>query len=171
MRIAQIKDIEDFSGYRVTSDGRILGKRVGVLRQSSVVGNYKSVSLCKNGKVFTKLVHRLVAEAFIPNPENLPDINHKDEDPTNNDVNNLEWCTRKYNNNYGTRKERQSRTQLNRPDCSKRVKQYDKNGKFIAEYPSLKEANRQTSICRSGIARCCDRNKQSTAGGYVWEWG
>lgn len=166
-----VKEIEDFSGYKVTSDGRIFGKRVGELHQSNTTGNYKIVSLCKNGKVFTRLVHRLVAEAFIPNPEGLRYVNHKDEDPSNNQVNNLEWCTAEYNNNYGTRKERQAKTQLNRPDCSKRVKQYDKSGNLLAEYPSLKEASRQTSICRSGIARCCNRYKQSTSGGYVWEWG
>ena len=65
--------------------------------------NYLHVNLCKNGKSSIKLVHRIIAETFIPNPKNLPEINHKDEDKTNNLITNLEWCNHKYNNNYGSK--------------------------------------------------------------------
>ena len=68
---------------------------------------YKRVSLYKDGQYKSKYVHRLVAEAFIPNPNNSPVVNHKDEDGTNNKVENLEWCTNQYNANYGTARERQ----------------------------------------------------------------
>ena len=67
---------------------------------------YLQVSLCCNGKYKTIAVHRLVAQAFIENPDNLPEINHKDEDKTNNSVDNLEWCDRSYNNTYGTRQDK-----------------------------------------------------------------
>ena len=66
-------------------------------------GKYKQVRLSKNGKIKAFLIHRLVAQAFISNPNNLPCINHKDEDPKNNNANNLEWCTYKYNNEYNNR--------------------------------------------------------------------
>lgn len=71
---------------------------------------YQSVSLCRNGITRYESVHRLVAIAFVPNPDDLPQVNHKDEDPSNNRADNLEWCTSLYNNNYGTRKERLSRS-------------------------------------------------------------
>ena len=67
---------------------------------------YLQVNLCCNGKYKIFLVHRLVTKTFIPNPDNLPEVNHKDEDKTNNSVDNLEWCDRSYNNNYGTRKDK-----------------------------------------------------------------
>lgn len=168
MRIAQIKD---FPNYIVSSDGKVYNKKGKELHPNNRHLGYKSVTLCKNGEKYTKSIHRLVAIAFIPNPLNYPFVNHKDENPANNDVSNLEWCTAEYNNNYGTRIARQIESQLNRSDCSKAVRQYDLNGNFIAEYPSLKEAWRQTNVMRSGISRCCNRYKQSTAGGFVWEWG
>lgn len=81
-------------GYRIQKER---------IRKCEVGSNgYLHVLLCKNGKYITHNVHRLVAETFIPNPDNLPEINHKDENKENNCVDNLEWCTRKYNMNYGT---------------------------------------------------------------------
>ena len=73
---------------------------------------YLSAVLSYNGKHKAITVHRLVAEAFLPNPDNLPEINHKDEDKTNNSVDNLEWCDRSYNNNYGTRKDKERDTKI-----------------------------------------------------------
>ena len=77
-------------------------------------GGYQGVLLKANGIFECKLIHRLVAEAFIPNPKNLPHVNHKDEDKTNNCVSNLEWCDAKYNNNYGTKGKRISESKLNK---------------------------------------------------------
>ena len=73
---------------------------------------YLTVTLNCNGKSKTIKIHRLVAQAFLPNPDNLPQVNHKDEDKTNNNVDNLEWCTAKYNVNFGTRQERYRNTML-----------------------------------------------------------
>lgn len=76
---------------------------------------YLTVTLCKEGKCKPILLHRLVAEAFLPNPDNLPCVNHKDENPKNNCVDNLEWCTYAYNNSYGTRNERISKSSKGKP--------------------------------------------------------
>ena len=95
----------EFPNYIVKSDGTICNKNGAVLRQHEKA-KYKNVWLYKDKKRHFKLVHRLVAETFIPNEKNLPEVNHKDENPSNNRVENLEWCDRKYNVNYGTLKER-----------------------------------------------------------------
>ena len=178
------KDIEGYEGlYQVSSFGRVKSlKRFDscnrlvqerVLKTSKRSKNleYLQVSLCKNGKIKNFLVHILVAKAFIENPCNYPMVNHKDENPNNNEVSNLEWCTAKYNNNYGTRIQRQIATQTNRRDCSKSVAQYDLIGNLIAIYPSVKEAWRQTGISRSHISDVANDNpKYKTAGGYIWKF-
>lgn len=90
-------------------------------------------------------------------------INHKDENPSNNSLDNLQWCTPKENCNWGTRSKRL---------CEKngrRVRQYDRLGEFVAEYPSSNEAHRRTNIDQSSIAACC-RGKQHSVGGYIWRW-
>ncbi len=95
--------------YEVDTTGNVFSANGRVLSQCSGKRGYKVVALCNNGKRSTKTVHRLVASAFVPNPDNLPQVNHKDEDKHNNNVENLEWCTHKYNANYGTAKERHSK--------------------------------------------------------------
>ena len=113
------KDILGYEGlYQVSSYGRIkslsrkrnngLDKTI-ILKENINNKGYKRINLHKNKKMKSYLVHRLVAQAFIPNPNNYPIINHKDENPSNNHVSNLEWCTYKYNNNYGTKGEKISK--------------------------------------------------------------
>ena len=109
------------------------------------------------------LVHRFVAECFLPNPENLPCINHKDENKTNNCVENLEWCTHKYNLNYGTRNERIGETN------SKKVLQYTLDGKFVKEWQSLREIERVLGFSHGNISNCCN-GKQKSAYGFVWSY-
>ena len=124
---------------------------------------YYVVNLHKDGKGHTMQVHRLVAQAFIPNPKNLPEVNHKDEDKLNNRVDNLEWCDSAYNTNYGTSLQRKTEaTRL-------AVLQYDFDGNFIAEYPSSKEASEAAGVDRSLISKCC-RGQRRTAGGFVWKY-
>lgn len=108
------KDIPGHEGkYQVSNLGRVRSLnynrtgKIKLLKQGNVNG-YKVVILYKDGKKKTYLVHRLVAIAFLLNPNNLPIINHKDENPSNNNVNNLEWCTIAYNNTYGTARKRAS---------------------------------------------------------------
>lgn len=130
---------------------------------------YPNLGLYKNGvgKFFT--IHRLVAMHFISNPDNLPQVNHKDEDKTNNCVENLEWCDAKYNNNYGTRNERNSNVQINDKKKSKPVIQLTLNNEIIGLYFSIKEATRQTGVGSNEISKCCHhKSHYKSAGGYKW---
>ena len=105
-------------------------------------------------------MHRLVAQAFIPNPDNLPEVNHRDEDKTNNCVENLEWCSHLYNMRFGTAIKRGAEKQ------STPVLQIDKDtNEVIAEYPSTAEAGRQLKIWQGNISNCC-RGRYKTTGGY-----
>ena len=124
---------------------------------------YKFVILVVKNNRKTAYIHRLVAEAFIPNPENLPCVNHKDEDKLNNSVDNLEWCTVAYNNTYGTRLERVSKTR------SKPIIQLSLDGEFIREWNSTKEAAKFIGCCRENINRCLV-GVTKTAFGYKWKY-
>lgn len=108
------KKIPGYEGlYEVSNMGNVRNvRRNKLLRLSKTNNRYIRVSLCKNGIKTGLTVHRLVAEAFLPNPDNLPEVNHKDEDKTNNRVENLEWCDHKYNMNYGTRNIRAKETAI-----------------------------------------------------------
>ena len=146
------KDIKDYEGhYQVSNWGRIKSIKFGkerILKPVTDRHGYLLVSLWKNNKQKTYKVHRLVAEAFIPNPYNLPQVNHKDENPLNNNVNNLEWCNSKYNCNFGTRIERISKRR------SKTVLQYDLEGNFIKEWKSTHECGRN-GYDQGNVAACC----------------
>lgn len=124
-----------------------------------------------NKKVKGCLVHRLVAEAFIPNTLNYRCINHKDENKMHNNVENLEWCDYKYNNNYGTKSERLSKSLINNPHFSKPVYQLDKQGNIINEYPSIMEAARSVGGFDTCINKVCRGEKyRHTAYGYSWKY-
>ena len=167
----------DFLGYpnhTITDDGRVFsldynhtGKKKEL--KPCIFNGYYRIGLWIGGETKHFFVHRLVAFAFIPNPDNLPAVNHKDEVKTNNMVGNLEWCSIKYNNTYGTRNERIAETQLNRKDRSKPVKQFTKDGVFIKEYPSMHEVERQTGYINSYISSCC-KGRYKQAYGYIWRY-
>lgn len=140
-------------------DLRLKGR---ILKQQIDHNGYLFVSLSKNGKVKMFRIHRLVAQAFIPNPDNLPMVNHKDENPLNNQVFNLEWCTAKYNINYGTGIERMTEKR------SKPVIQYSLDGTFVREWSSMAEAGRNGFIL-ANISACC-QGKNKTHKGYKWEY-
>ena len=167
------KDITGYEGlYQVSDFGdvRSLNYRhtgqVRVLKQRIYKGGYLQVHLCKDGKKKLHLVHRLVATAFIENPDNLPCINHKDEDKTNNIVSNLEYCDHAYNNRYGTRIQRAAEARRNDPKRSKKVLQLTLDGKLVMEWSSTAECGRN-GFSRTAISECCN-GKRKTHKGYRW---
>ena len=105
----QVRGLDRYVKY---SDGRIYLHKGKVLSPIKDRDGYLQVNLCYSGRINSIKIHRLVAQAFIPNPDNLPQVNHKDEVKTNNNVDNLEWCDSKYNLNYGTRKDKVRESQL-----------------------------------------------------------
>lgn len=129
---------------------------------------YMKVCLSYHNKSKHFRVHRLVAQAFIPNPDKLPQVNHKDEDKTNNRVDNLEWCTAAYNSNYGTRTQRISEKNLVR-GAKRSINQYSKDGVFIREWKSLTDAANTLGLRISKISSCC-HNRNKSSGGYIWKF-
>ena len=166
------KDIEGYEGlYQVSNLGKVRSmnridskghKRGGfIMKQKINKYGYCVIGLCKNGRQIFCLVHRLVGKAFIPNPECLPLINHKDECKANNVWTNLEWCDAQYNLNYGTIKERTA-NRLNKP-----VFQI-KNGVIVKRWMSLKEAE-EKGFQHSCISLCC-RGILKKHKGFQWEY-
>lgn len=168
------KPVAGFEGlYEVSSLGRVRSLNREVFQQgriqkykgcimSQLIGRhgYYSVRLSKHNKKKTFLVHRIVAEAFIPNTDNLPVVNHKDENRKNNSVANLEWCTIAYNVNYGTTPLRRSIM------LGSKVAQYTTNGVLMQTFHSIHDAERKTSIKRQSIHEAIRLKRQ--AGGCFW---
>jgi len=181
------KDIEGYEGYyQVSNLGNVrsIDRCVNVERSGQMYlvkykgkkitpsesRGYYHVNLCRDGAMRSHSISRLVATAFIPNPHDLPVVNHKDEDRKNNRSDNLEWCTYEYNNNYGNVKKKQRKSQINNPLKSKVTRQYSRDFRFIREYPSLREASRNTCVSVADIQKCC-AGKRKTAGNFIWEYG
>lgn len=156
--LGNIKSLERYQNNR----GKQQLVKERILKQSTNNCGYKCVELCKNGKRKSITVHRLVATAFVPNPENKPHVNHLDENKENNISCNLQWITAKDNNNYGSRNIRVSAT---KGFC---VAAYYKNGTLYKKFRSMTEASRQTRINYQSIYMCV-HGKQKHAGGYVWK--
>ena len=159
-----IRIIENYPNYTISDKGEIVNtntnkKLKGYIRKDG----YVIISLSKGGKKYKCYLHRLVAETFIPNPNNLPQVNHKDEDKSNNDVTNLEWITPKDNCNYGTRNERQGLGH------SKPIEQYDLEGNFIKEWDSAAQVERDLGFNHQNISKCC-LGQQKTAYNYKWKF-
>ena len=153
------KDIKDYEGhYQVSNLSRVKSIKFGkeIILKQNIKGGYYSVVLSKNGIVKNYLVHRLVAEAFIDNTDNLPCVNHKDEDKLNNNVDNLEYCSVLYNNTYGTRLQKCSVKMRNRKEWSKPIDVYDLNMNFIETLPSIKECGRKYNVSPGNVRNCCN---------------
>lgn len=169
------KNIEGYENlYQISSEGRVKSLGNGssnskerILKSYKDKDGYLRVSLWKEGKVKKYYIHRLVAQAFIPNPNNLPQVNHKDEKPSNNRVENLEWCDNKYNCNYGTHNERVAKALKNRKGFSKPILQFNLDSEFIRRWNSTREAERDLGFNQSNITKCC-KGKLKTAYGYIW---
>ena len=176
------KDIEGYEGlYQISNLGRIrsldvrtyqrnkFGKFQYVLHKGKVLkaqkqrNGYLTIDLHRKGQFKRQTIHRLVAEAFIPNNDNNKYINHKDNDILNNKVSNLEWCTQKYNIKYAYDYGNKI------PPNMRSINQIDNNGNIIATFISMQEAERKTNIRSANISKCC-RKLRSRAGGYKWEY-
>ena len=174
------KDISGYEGYyQVSNLGNVKSMERMVERKNNETGNlslksrilslntypkgYKKVTLRKNNTSKSFFGHRLVAEAFIPNPNNYPYVNHKDENPSNNHSDNLEWCTNEYNMSYGTLGYRISLAK------SKQVFQFDLDGNFLNTFYGVNVASRITNISSTSIVNCCNGASRS-AGGFLWSF-
>ena len=162
------KTIAGYEGlYEVSDLGRVKSLGYGkekILKPGKTRGGYLKVALCKDGKSKHSKVHRLVAEAFIPNPQGLETVNHKDEVKTNNTVANLEWMSKKDNLNYGTHNKRVAEA------LSKQVQMFDKStGELLSTFLSTREAEVVTRIAHQNISKCC-LGKYKSAGCYVWRY-
>ena len=180
-----IYDGEPYEGYKVSNWGKILSlnyNRTGkpkLMNPAETPKGYLRVGLRKNGETNLCYVHRLIAETFLPNPENLPEVNHKDENKTNNFVflnedgtvnkkkSNLEWKTHRGNINHGTRNERVSKAMTNGKQ-SKRVLQLSLSGDLIREWPSLNECSRN-GFNQGEVCKCC-QGKKPQYKGFRWEY-
>lgn len=166
------RTIERFPGYEVSNLGRIRNAKTGYIRKQRItpMGGYYSVVLKGN----SYYVHRFVAEAFIENPNNLPCVNHKDESRTNNNADNLEWCTQGYNVQYGTAEKRRRETytkNLSRNSIVRRVAQCDMNGNIIKIWPSISIASKTLCLDNSTISRVCSGSRNlKHCGGYKWKY-
>jgi hypothetical protein len=170
------RDVVGYEGfYEVSNTGLVRRKETGKLIWQGKNCGYCQVSLCKYGKQKSIKVHRIVAMAFIQNPNNLPFINHKDEAKDNNSVENLEWCTRSYNVNYGTANARRvlhtNYTEVSKKRAimqSKEVKQYDMDGNVIAVWANAYIAEAH-GYAQDVICKCCNGEKQSHQG-FFWKY-
>ena len=185
-----VYDGEVYEGlYKVSNWGRIVNLnyrntgKAKLMNQSEATGGYFKVNLRKNGEDKTCYVHRLVAQTFLPNPENKPCVNHKIEGKKGKKINmvifntdgsidkertSIEWVTYEENNNYATRNERMAKA-LTNGKKSKKVLQFTLDGKLIREWPSTKEIERQLGFDNSAVGRCC-LGKQKTAYGFIWKY-
>lgn len=161
------KPIPKYEGlYEVSNLGRVRsldrikpnsGGQIASGAIKSLVDNgrgYKVVSLYRNNIGSMKYVHRLVAEAFVANPHNFPEVNHKDENKSNNTACNLEWCTRVYNNNYGTKSKRCRETYVNH-DRNRQIDMYDMNGTFIKTFLCSNDIKGDIEIDRRSLYNVC----------------
>lgn len=168
------KDIPGYEGaYQVSNLGRIKSLSRVVKHSSGGTSRLKEkimkptkniylyARLQKDGKNYHLAVHRLVCGSFHENPNNYPCVNHKDNDPTNNNADNLEWCTHSYNNNYGTHSERLSDAMVEKFGVA--VDVYTKHGEFVKSYKSIRDAVRD-GYDRNSIGQCCRNNLKSHCG-------
>lgn len=156
--------------YKCSKGGihRIPGRMLKLNKNSR---GYFIVRLYNNTHGKTYRVNRLVAIAFLPNPNGYKVVNHKDENKTNNTVENLEWCDHKYNVNFGTGVQRMKENHINHQSLSKRVAQFSLDGILIKVYPSAHEAERALNkkFAQVDICLCC-RGGRNSAYGYKWQY-
>ena len=157
-----MKDIKGYEGlYGITTEGKVWSYKSKMFLKPWVSRNgYFMVNLHKDKKIKHCYIHRLVAMAYIPNPENLPQINHRDENKANNCLQNLEWCDASYNLNYGTHNEKVSNSR------KKPILQYDLDGNFIREWECAADVGKEV---QANIVNCL-KGRCKTAYNYIWKY-
>ena len=178
------KDVKGFEGiYQISNKGRLKSfkqhAKGKILSNKNKNGDYLSIVLCKGGKVRSTRIHRLVAEAFIPNPNGKPQINHKDSNRQNNNVGNLEWVTAKENSQHAIKANPgmvAGLIEYRKKFKPKRVAQTNLNGKLVYIYMSAKHAGRCTGVCSRNILQVANRTEykpgltRKQAGGWGWRF-
>lgn len=169
------KDIRGLEGlYQVSNFGRVKRleridctnhKHRELILKPKLGRGYYQVTFSVNGKRYQPLIHRLVAQTFIPNHNNLPQVNHKDCNPKNNRADNLEWVTAKDNYNYAPTYAKHVNNQYR----SKRVCQYTLDGEFVREWPSQAEIQRSLGISQTLISKCC-RGERHQTHNCIWRY-
>ena len=179
------KEIEGYPNYQVSNMGRIKRLSTGYYRRTEKIlkpqlqnNGYLHIKLSQKDKTKCILVHRLVAQVFIPNPNNLPQVNHINEDKTDNRVENLEWCTQKYNINYGNGISKRVKTnkengtykkigEINSKIRSKSILQFSKDNSFIRKWDCIMDVQKELGYDNRQICSCL-KNRQKTAKGFKW---
>lgn len=157
------KMIQQYPNYLVNNYGDVFSLYSNKILRPSNSRGYLHVVLMKNGKRHNMSVHRLVADAFVENPNGFPCVNHKDENKSNNNASNLEWCSYQYNNTYHLRHCKAGEK------LRKAVSQYDLDGNLVSVYESARIASEITGIREEWIARAA-RGERKTCKGFVWKW-
>ena len=165
--ISTLGRVKSIARLEIRKDSKPLPVKETILKQFVDIKGYAHVGMKRNdNKWQTKQVHRLVAEAFLPNPNNQPCVNHKDENKLNNCVDNLEWCTKSYNHSYGTCIERTSEKQrLTHSNCITIVG-YKENE--IIEFHSISSASRYFNVSHAAISKAIRRGNKCK--GYNWKY-
>lgn len=183
-----LKLIKGFKNYQISDDGRVWSIKRNIWLKPLIGGvGYHQVSLRKDGKSYMKCIHKLVAEAFIPNPNNYTEVDHIDTDINNNTVSNLRWCNRLMNNNNPlTRqhrseaskgkhhtedtKKKMSKLMTNNSKISKQVYQYTLDGELVAVWKSTMDCERN-GFRHSEVGRCCNGTRgRITYKNYIWKY-
>ena len=162
-QISNLGNAKSLSRKIIDRNNKIRVLKERILTQHINPSGHKQITLFKNGKDNRLYIHRLVASCFLENPLKLPFVNHIDQNPLNNCVSNLEWCTPGYNATYADAIEKRAMSN------SKPVIQYDLNGNKLNEWPSAAVAGRTLNLHDGDIGKCC-KHKAKTVGGFKWEF-
>lgn len=175
------KDVKGYEGlYQISNYGRVKNKKTDyILKPALGSWGYEFVQLCDKGRETSKCIHRMVAESFLDNPDNLPQVNHIDGNKRNNHIDNLEWvsCSQniKHAFNTGLKKKKMGKENPLYGRCGiestrhREVNKYDLEGNFIESYISIREASKKNNINASNISSVCSGRKKM-AGNYIWKY-
>jgi hypothetical protein len=168
--------LKDYPNYALAKTGELLSLRYLNSNKLKILKPLKSSKYMEYaiGKSYHKTIHRLLAETFIPNPDNKPCVNHIDGNKLNNTVDNLEWCTYSENHLHAYKNNLMKAPWKNKKGkdfpLSKKVDQYDKKGNFIRTWDSIADVERELKLESSSISLCCRNISYKSVGNYVWKY-